>query len=123
MNAQLDIFARVPTSISARGMERKRAGQDRAIANEAPHWMTAALVLLEKFCAQHRGMEFAFEDYRAFALSRGLRRPHVHQVWGSLAGMGQRMGLYEPTGEYRAARSIRTHGHPVRVLRVKGVAA
>ena len=77
------------------------------------------LVLLEKFCQQHRGMEFAFEDYRAFALSRGLRRPHVHQVWGSLAGMGQRMGLYEPTGAYRPARYVRTHGHPVRVLRVK----
>ena len=81
MNAQLDIFSRVSTRVSARGMERKRAGQDRAIANEAPHWMTAAIVLLEKFCHQHRGMEFAFEDYRTFALSRGLRRPHVHQVW------------------------------------------
>jgi len=85
------------------------------------NWMTAALVLLEKFCQQHLGMEFAFEDYRAFALSRGLRRPHVHQVWGSLASMGQRMGLYEPTGEYRTARSIRTHGHLVLVLRVLNV--
>ena len=62
MNAQLDIFARTPTRISARGMDRKRAGQDRAIANETPHWMTAAIVLLEKFCQQHRGMEFAAED-------------------------------------------------------------
>jgi hypothetical protein len=30
MNAQLDIFSRVSTRVSARGMERKRAGQDRA---------------------------------------------------------------------------------------------
>ena len=35
MNAQLDIFSRVSTRVSARGMERKRAGQDRAIAIEA----------------------------------------------------------------------------------------
>ena len=119
MNAQLDIFAATPTRISARGMERKKAGQDRSLKNEAPQWMTAAIVLMEKFCQQHRGMEFAFEDYRAFALSRGLQLPHVHQVWGSLAGIGQRMGLFEATGEYRPARSVRTHGHPVRVLRVR----
>ena len=119
MNAQLDIFSRTPTRISRRGMERKQAGQERALKNEAPEWRVAALVLLEKFCSQHHaGHAFAFEDYRTFALSRGLQHPHAHQCWGALASAAAKAGMIERTGDYRPANSPRTNRHPVTMWRV-----
>lgn len=124
---QTDLFGRVPTRVSRRGMERKKAGQARALENEAPAWRVAALVLLEKYCdtlrvqsrgAHARPAEFVFEEFRVFALSRGLPHPHAHQCWGALAMAARKAKLIKGTGRYRGAQSVRTHGHPVEVLEV-----
>lgn len=119
MNMQTDMFSRTPTRVSRRGMERKQAGQARALKNEAPEWKIHALVLLEKFCSRHgEGYVFAFEDFRTFALSRGLQHPHAHQCWGALASAAARAQLIAQTGEYRPANSPRTHRHPVTMWKV-----
>lgn len=46
---QPDMFSRTPTRVSRRGMERKQAGQARALKNEAPEWKIHALVKMEMF--------------------------------------------------------------------------
>ena len=92
-------------------------GIRRAKEAERAEWHALALDLLSRFIDQQNGREFALENFRAWALARGLIRPHIHHVLGGLPKIARAEGLIEPTGIFRYARSPRTHSHPVALWR------
>lgn len=94
------------------GKELKERGQDIALEHAGEDWQALALVHLQQFVAGRRE-PFAIEDFRAYALPRGLPAPVTHKAWGALPGLAARRGLIRSTETYRKARSARTHAHPV----------
>lgn len=102
------------------GQKRKEIGQKRVIANEGKEWLERALSELRTFCSimKTRKETFAFEQFRAWAVEfSGMPEPFHHNAWGAVPAHAVRAGLIEFTGQYRPAKSARTHGHPVKVWR------
>lgn len=94
------------------GQELKEAGQGLALEHAGADWQALALDHLQKFVAG-RQEPFAIEDFRAYALTRGLPHPVTHKAWGAFPQLAARRGLIRSTEQYRKARSARTHAHPV----------
>lgn len=94
------------------GQELKERGQDLALEHAGDCWQAQALAHLQQFVAG-RQEPFAIEDFRAYAVARGLPQPITHKAWGALPQFAARRGLIRSTDTYRKARSARTHAHPV----------
>lgn len=96
----------------------KTEGQQLALLHAGDSWVEQALDLLRQYCAtEGKGSAFRFEQFRAWALYRGLPNPPTHKVWGSIPSIACRRGVIAWTGDYEAAQSIKTHGHPVKTWR------
>jgi hypothetical protein len=97
----------------------KHDGQQLTLFNHGSAWAQSAMEHLELFCRNRKWRdrsEFLFEEFRAYAESRGLHASSP-KVWGSLPRAGVKLGLIESTGQYRATTSAKTHGHPALVWR------
>lgn len=79
--------------------------------SKSSEWIVHALHGLKEFCKHNK--IFAIEDFRRVHVEYGVPEPEHHNSWGALAATAQKEELIRPTGEYRPARSSRTHGHRV----------
>ncbi|MEN6641030.1 MAG: hypothetical protein ABFE08_01155 [Armatimonadia bacterium] len=95
------------------GQELKEQGQDLALEHAGQDWQQQALEYLQQYVAIKRAEPFAIEDFRAFAVTRGLPQPATHKAWGAFPRLAVKRGLIRSTETYRKARSPRTHAHPV----------
>lgn len=113
MSEQLQIDWAAPTGreLMERALAQVQEGQEP--------WIAQAMALLRRYLAHYAGPEFKIESFRTFAVACGLPAPRSHHAWGALPRLAVRDGLIEWTGRYEPATSVRTHGHPVRVYRVK----
>jgi hypothetical protein len=102
----------------------KDRGQQMAIFFDG-EWTAAVLVELEAWIATRRAQgftEMTFEQFRHDAVSQ----PHSFKAWGSLPRLACAAGLISPmvhgdgSPVMRAAESVKTHGHFVRVWRLAG---
>jgi len=101
------------------GRRRKVEGMERVADNNSA-WINLMLDHLIVF-AWTRG-EFTVETFRAYTVLMGLPAPTDSHAWGSLSLAAMRAGLVEWTGRYIPASSVKTHAHPIRVLRAVGIA-
>lgn len=99
------------------GIQLKEQGQLLALANAGQSWVEQAMTLLKAFLATEAGPTFRWEQFRAYALHKGLPNPPHHNAWGGLPNKAVKRGLIEFTGRLEEAQSKKTHGHLVRVWR------
>lgn len=99
------------------GRRMKEQGQDIAADHAGAEWMSIALNMIRQYADLMGCTGWAVEEYREWALRSGLPEPSSPNVWGSLARIARTRGYIVGTGEYRPARSIRTHHHPVKIWR------
>lgn len=99
------------------GRRLAEEGIELALDNAGAEWCAAAHEKLRRWCARRRE-DFAFEDFRAWALRNGLPAPSSHKAWGGIAQGAINAGIIKPLKKYRPAVSPMTHGHPVRLYRV-----
>ena len=101
------------------GRRLKREGMD-LIAGHNSAWINLMLGHLVAFAWGRQ--EFTFELFRMHAQLEHLPDPTSPKCWGSLSLAAQRAGIVEWTGRYIPASSVKTHAHPIRVLRAMGIA-
>lgn len=108
---------------AAASQAAKAHGQQIAL-EFAGDWKEQVLMELRGWLAIHKARGHAsmtFEKFRAEARNH----PHSHKCWGALPAIACREGLIAPMKHadgspvMRAAESIKTHGHPVRVWEVR----
>ena len=88
---------------------------DKALKNEGTHWKDHALHLLSVFVEKERG-EFFIEEFKSWALERGLDEPQHYQAWGGLTTGACKHGLITLVRKDAAKSTART-GHDLCVWR------
>ena len=88
---------------------------DKALKNEGTHWRDQALHLLSAFVEKKKG-EFFIEEFKAWALERGLDHPQHYQAWGGLTNSARKYGLITIVRKDAAKSTART-GHDLCVWR------
>ena len=88
---------------------------DKALKNEGSHWKDHALHLLSVFVEKERG-EFFIEEFKSWALERGLDEPQHYQAWGGLTTGACKNGLIALVRKDAAKSTART-GHDLCVWR------
>ncbi|MCC2632156.1 MAG: hypothetical protein K0S48_42 [Ramlibacter sp.] len=92
------------------------------------YWTAAVMVELRAWVAMRRAQgqtTMTFEQFRHDAVAV----PHSHKSWGSLPAIACRAGLIAPMNHadgspvMRAAESVKTHGHFVRVWSLETLGA
>ena len=105
------------------GKVLKERGMALALDHAGDVWKHAALLKVREWSAgpgrRIVGGLFAFEDVREWATEQGLAPPPSSKAWGGIAQAAVRAGIIKPLKKYRPATSPATHGHPVRLYRVK----
>ena len=97
---------------------RKREGAD-LVASHNSAWIDLMLVQLLAFAwVRH---EFVIEHFRAWAALRGLPGPTNHHAYGALTQVAAKAELITWTGKYIKASSVKTHCHPVKIWRARGI--
>ena len=117
MTGQGDLF-----SSSGDGERRRDLGKSAVTENAGERWRAAFRAAgLEYVSRLPPGRLFAAEEMRAWALSRGVSKPHHHNAWSAMSGAilrelvkAQRI---RPAG-HRLARSVKTHAHLIRQYEV-----
>lgn len=100
------------------GSALKIQGMSMAIEHAeiaCPGWTDRTIEALRVFCIDIKRSghgSFVMEDFRS---TREHDLPISHKSWGSIPVIATRRGIISATGEYRQAKSIKTHSHPVRV--------
>lgn len=102
------------------GRLRKEVGQAQALSGERGEefhdWALAAFPTFANYVRSCGGTEFVMEDFRYWAQQQsGFVAPRSHNAWGAVATALTKKGLIRSSGRYEAARSPKTHSHPVRV--------
>ena len=88
---------------------------DKALKNEGSHWKDHALHLLSVFVEKKKG-EFFIEEFKSWALERGLDEPISYRVWGGLTTSASKRGLIALVRKDAAKSTART-GHDLCVWR------
>lgn len=103
----------------------KEHGQQIALEFAGDDWKDRVLIELQAWSAMRRAAghtEMQMEQFRAEA----KHQPPRPQAWGALATVAIKAGIIAPltrddgSAVYRAAESVKTHGHPVRVYSLAG---
>lgn len=81
-------------------------------ARNNPEWLSVALEALRIFSSQNE--EITIEAFRAWWMQNGGIPPISHHAYGALGGLAARRGLLRFL-RFEKAKSIKTHGHPIRV--------
>ncbi|WP_374349221.1 hypothetical protein [Chitinimonas sp.] len=105
-----------PTSRN-RGERLKERGQQLALDFAGADWGTLVVRKLREFIAAKGYATFPIEEFREWALADGLPAPASHFAWGAVPKLARSAGLIVWTGQYIAARSEKTHAHPVKLWR------
>ena len=82
------------------------------------HWSATQVAISRFQMAGHAGC--LFEEVRAYAESLGLLPPPTPNAWGAVAMAMSKKQIIIKTGEYRKARSLRSHAHAFPVWRING---
>jgi len=101
------------------GRRLKREGM-ALVAGKNRDWLDLMLSHLVAFAWARQ--EFTVETFRAYTVLMRLPKPTNHHAWGALSLAAMRAGLIKPTGRTMLACSARTHAHPIRIVRAKGIA-
>jgi len=94
--------------------EQKQAALDQVEENN-DEWMDRALTQLRRGLPNFPN-EFLAETIREKLLP-AVGMPISHHAWGALTSRAIKLGMIVPTGDFRATRSARTHGHRTAVYR------
>src|SRR5689334_20856290 len=106
----------IPLALPATSAESRRArdaGLERARSLNG-QWLEDAMKALRQFCAVRSHV--TVEEFRHWWVANGGYEPTKHFAWGALGNAMNRCG-WLAFESYRAAKSIKTHAHPVRVYR------
>lgn len=96
----------------------KEIGQDRALQAAGQMWSDQAIGYLRRFVKTLDRDQFTFDEFRAWALERGLDEPYSLNAWGSLPKIAEREDICVSTGRAVPARRPASHGRLVRVWRI-----
>ena len=96
----------------------KETGQDRAARAAGKTWIEQALGYLRRFVRSLDRDTFTFDEFRSWALQRGLLEPSSLNAWGALPRKAKGNGICAATGRAVAASRPESHGRLVRVWRV-----
>lgn len=91
-----------------------------AVLESHEAWSDKAMAALRAYC-HHGGRDWLFraEQFREWAMKHHLlAEPAKHNAWGALFNRAAKEGLIAATGLFTPAKSLKTHGHPVRVWSV-----
>lgn len=116
-NTQIAFILNGSAALAARDFGIQRASYHTEA--EYPGWAARTIDALRIFCADAKSSgksEFTFEQFRAI---RQHDAPASHKAWGSIPRIAAAAGIIEWTGRYELAKSIKTHGHPVKLWRAK----
>jgi hypothetical protein len=80
--------------------------------NNKPQWKAAYFDFATRWIQSNEDV-FAFEDIKLAWLAKKYPAPHHHSVWACMALVIIKELTLIEVG-FRAARSRKTHGHPVR---------
>lgn len=80
---------------------------EKALKNEGSHWKDQALHMLSVFVEKNRG-EFFIEEFKEWALERGLDHPQYYQAWGGLTNSARKDGLISLVRKDAAKSTART---------------
>ena len=103
----------------------KDRGQQLALDLAGTEWKESVLAELGAWCAVRRAQghtDMTMEQFRAVAKAS----PPSHKCWGTVPAIACRAGILAPmvhpdgSPVMRAAESVKTHGHFVRVWRLAG---
>ena len=94
------------------GKTAKEAGIERASRGAGSDWIDQGVNSLVGYLRKNGPAPI--EQWRDWYLRNGGQAPVSHKAWGALTNAAVKRGLIKPTGQYRPARSIKTHGHFVR---------
>jgi hypothetical protein len=96
-----------------------RGGRDggiTAVTGSNEEWADDALRLLRRMHREHE--EATGEDIRVWLGLQGLAAPSDPHAWGALTNHALRLGIIDPTGEWRPMRDPRSHARQTRVYRL-----
>ena len=111
MQTQQMTFQLTGSALKAQGMTL--ASDHTEIVS--PGWSERTLEALQIFCAERKrsgSPRFVFEDFR---ITRSHDEPITHKAWGHIPVKAAHLGIIRSTGEYRKAKSQKTHAHIVQV--------
>ena len=109
MNAdQMGLFADPPRVDLVAGVAAKRAGMEQVLNNAGEPWQDRAMSLMRQFVRVRR--EFIGEEFRLFAVERGLPEPHHPNAWSALWRAVAAGGLARITDRTRPMQVVRSHG-------------
>ena len=103
------------------GSALRELGMKRALDHadaETQNWTERTLCALEVFCKvlkTQRVTTFVMEDFRKV---RSDALPASPNAWGAITNIASRRGIIRWTGEFRNAKSLKTHAHAVRVWEI-----
>lgn len=102
------------------GVVLKERAFERLGVREGEQWRDDLLRMFPRFAERLRSAgrtEFRIEEFREFALANGIREPETHHAWGIVPRWLK--SSIQNTGQFEPATSARTHGHFVRVYRIR----
>ena len=92
----------------------------RAMQSKYSPWVADCMTALARYCALPQVDELTIEEFRGYAVdfAQWLPEPMSPNVWGVVPRIAINNGLMRDTGRYVAARSAKTHAHPVKLYAV-----
>jgi len=103
----------IQVAMELSGSALKARGQRLALDHAGESWACRTVEALRTFCENLKlsgNDTFTFEEFRA---TREHDLPASHKAWGSIPGIAARHGIIRSTGQYRKAKSLKTHAHPI----------
>jgi hypothetical protein len=88
-------------------------GMHRALEKD-PEWQAKAL---PHVIAIPKGWEGLWEEVRISCTNRGVKQPHVPQVWSAFCNACLKMELFERVNDWGQPRSRASHASAYRKLR------
>ena len=94
------------------GASRRDAGIASVMQSAGEDWKAAAIAVALR--VRDRGEDFTGEDIRLACVKEGISPSHPN-AWGGLVQGMVRSGMIVETGEWKAARSPRSHARRIPV--------
>lgn len=90
----------------------KKSGQERVWKN-AGMWSDRALDLLAIYAFKSKG-EFTMDQFREYALGRGLEEPYHPNCWGALPAVAAKQLIIKPSGNMFPSERKEAHHRLIR---------
>jgi hypothetical protein len=90
----------------------KKSGQER-VWKKAGVWSDRALDLLAIYAFKSKG-EFTMNEFREYAIGRGLEEPYHPNCWGALPAVAAKQLIIKPSGNMFPSERKEAHHRLIR---------